>query len=222
MGWLITEVFSKVVIILLVLVAVAALVLGRLRRRLRVSPAVRTDAPLTWLASPVPAARLHRRLQHAVAAVRAVRGTRRRLRRDTPTAVQRLADDVERESVSLDERLITSAQLGPAEKRAALTEITADVRRIEKLAHRVVEMARHEAATPQLPGTPTALDDLTERVERIQQAQAELAVIDTTAGLGVPSAHRLLDDPGLTDTPTSGSPDAIEVSGRTASPSSRS
>ena len=119
MGWVLTVFLSKVVIVLLVLVAVAALTLSRIRRRLRVSPSVRTDAPLTWLASPIPAARLHRRLQSAVDAVRAVRGTKRRLRRDAPTAVQRLADDVEREAVALDERLVAVAKLGTTERRIA-------------------------------------------------------------------------------------------------------
>lgn len=208
MGWVLTVFLSKVVIVLLVLVAVAALTLIRIRRRLRVSPSVRTDAPLTWLAIPLPAARLHRRLQSAVNAVRAVRGTKRRLRRDAPTAVQRLADDVEREAVAVDERLVAVAKLGTTERRIALGSITSEVRNIERLAHRVVEMARVESATPQLQGTPTAVDDLIERADRIQQAQAELQVIDTTAGLGVPIP------PPPPGPPPAPGPGVIEATGR--------
>lgn len=188
MAWVLTAFFSKVVIILLLLVALAALTLSRVRRRLRISPGVRSEAPLTWLASPVPTARLHRRLRSAVESVRLARGPRRRFRKGgDPTAVQRLADDVEREALAVGDRLVVVAKLGPGERRRALVDLAADVRRIEQLAHRVVELTRAEAATPQLPGTPTALDDLTDRVARISQAHAELSVIDTTAGLAVPA-----------------------------------
>ena len=212
MGWVLTVFLSKVVIVLLVLAAVAALTISRVRRRLRVSPSVRTDAPLTWLASPVPAARLHRRLQSAVSAVRAGRGPKRRLRRDAPTtAVQRLADDVEREAVAIDERLVAFSRLGATERRMALGPISAEVRDIERLAHRVVEMARVENSTPQLQGTPTAVDDLIERADRIQQAQAELQVIDTTAGLGVP----VPPPPAPPPAPGSG---AIDTTGRAEQP----
>ena len=69
-------------------------------------------------------------------------------------------------------------------------------------------MARVESATPQLQGTPTAVDDLIERADRIQQAQAELQVIETTAGLGVP-----IPPPPPGPPPPQG-PGVIEATGR--------
>ena len=58
---------------LVMLAAVAATVwyaVHRLRRRNRVSPRRRTAAPLNWLWSFRPAARLHRRLRTAVLTAR--------------------------------------------------------------------------------------------------------------------------------------------------------
>jgi hypothetical protein len=182
--------FGKVTIVLLVLCGIALLVLARVRRRLRVSPRVATDAPLRWLASPQLAARLHRRLQGAVRAVRAATKapSRRSTRPQAPaSAATRLAADLEREAVLIDRRIVAVAKLGPAERRRALEHSAREVARLEGLAHRIADLAREEQQRPVLAGGESALDDLAARVERLETARAELTVIETEARLAAPA-----------------------------------
>jgi hypothetical protein len=181
--------FGKVTVVLLVLCGLALLALARVRRRLRVSPRVATDAPLRWLASPQLAARLHRRLQGAVRAVHAATKapSRRSSRPQAPaTTATRLAADVEREALLIDRRIVAVAKLGPAERRRALERSATEVARLEGLAHRIADLAREEQDRPVLVGGDSALDDLAARVERLEKARAELTVIEAEARLAAP------------------------------------
>ena len=54
----------------LLVAAAVGLAMWQLHRRNRVSPRTPTAAPITWLASPQRASRLHRRLRAAVATAR--------------------------------------------------------------------------------------------------------------------------------------------------------
>lgn len=189
MGWTLTVFFGKVTVVLVVLCGMALLVLARVRRRLRVSPRVATDAPLRWLVSPQLPARLHRRLQGAVRAVRsAIRAPSRRPGRPRPaaTAATRLGADLEQEALAIDRRIVAMSKLGSGERRRALEHTAAEVTRIEQLARRVADLARDERARPALVAGGTALDDLTGRVERLEQARAELTVIEAEARLAMP------------------------------------
>lgn len=172
-----TAFVGKVVLILLVLVAIAAVVRYRLHRQLRVSPEHASEAPLRWLVSPVLAARLHRRLQMVVAAERAATGGKRRRRRYEPaTAAERLAADVEREAVTLDHRLVAASRLGPGERRSVTTGLTSEVARLERLTSRVIALSAddgHPAA-----GHHSAIDELDDRVTRLEEARAEVEVIE--------------------------------------------
>lgn len=180
--------FGKVTVVLLVLCGIALLVLARVRRRLRVSPHTATDAPLRWLVTPLPSARLHRRLQGAVRAVRSATrqgGSLGRSRRP-PTASTRLAADLEREAVAIDRRLVAVAKLGIGERRRALEDTAAEVARLEGLARRIADLARDEQQRPALVAGDSVLDDLAGRVERLEHARAELTLIEAEARLAVP------------------------------------
>lgn len=171
---------GKLAIAGLVLAMLATLVLSRLRRRLRVSPGVRSTAPLRWLASVSAPARLHRRLQGVVRSVRtATRSKRRRPRHAEPSVAERLAADTEREAVSIDRRLVAAAELGPAERRRALAPLADDVARLEAVAHRVIGLVGRDVPSSGL--VASTLDDLDDRVTRMERAHDEVEIIDATA-----------------------------------------
>jgi hypothetical protein len=115
-----------VVTTLVVCVCCAAAAVHMLRVRNRVSPAVKTPAPLAWLWSPRAAARLHRRLR------RSVLGAQMSL--DAASSFADLRDEVD-EVEALNQRVVAMARtrrpdLGAVRERldaldAALRELEA-------------------------------------------------------------------------------------------------
>jgi hypothetical protein len=175
-----TAFVGKVVLIALVLIAVAAVVRYRLHRQLRVSPDHASEAPLSWLVSPLAAARLHRRLQMVVTAERAATGGKHRRRRYEPaTAAERLAADVEREAVTLDHRLVATSRLGPGERRSVMAGLAGEVARLERLTSRVIALSAEDGHPT--AGQRSAIDELDDRVTRLEQARAEVDIIDARA-----------------------------------------
>src|SRR3954470_12798648 len=86
------------------LVVVVTLLRWRFERRNRVSPAVRSPAPITWLWSPRYAARLHRRLHGAVAHIPLAPS--RRPHHGGPASVDELRRELEYQAVELDHHLV--------------------------------------------------------------------------------------------------------------------
>ncbi len=121
------------------------LLVHRLRRRNRVSPAHPSPAPVGWLWSPRLAARLHRRLRAAVAVARMV--ARRHAGDPYPPRTVGLAGELEREAVAVDHHLALLGRLPVAERRRPLAQVIADVGRIERVASRL-SMLEVQAATP--------------------------------------------------------------------------
>ncbi len=154
-----------------------------LRRRNEVSVAHPTRPPLRWLVSPEPCARLHRRLATAVIVVRhAVPSTRRRRRREKEP-VAALAADIETRAVALDHDLMIVVHLRGDSSRAVRQRIATQVDMIERIAHRLaITSSRSGDAAP----TIEAVRRITEYLDALDAARAEIAQIERDAGLVLP------------------------------------
>lgn len=187
-----TILYSRIVIETLIIVGVLGLIVGRMRRRLRVSPRQRTRAPMLWLVNFTADARLHRRLRNLAAAARqAAAGGDRHRRRLGDTTAQRLAIDLEAQIIVLDERLVESRGLDFDPQRDVVRQIRADADRIEGLIERVVLLIEAEAATPDMDVTGDPIGAIADRV-----AQLERVVRSTSATVVDTATASPRDDPG--------------------------
>src|SRR5215212_3012644 len=118
---------------LLVVSAVAtALVVRWVQRHNRVDPRVRTAAPVAWLYSMRPAARLHRRLRKSVACARAALDAG--LERGAPwSTLVELSGEVADRAVAIDRELVVVHRAPTASRRRLLRELTAEVNEVEAL-----------------------------------------------------------------------------------------
>jgi hypothetical protein len=169
-----------------------------LRRRNRVVPSQASPAPVTWLAMPTQPARLHRRLQVAVRVVRVHAGMpdrpgrrARTLAAGTVAASGTLAEMVqqlEAEAAALDHEITVVARAPRTVRRAHMVELNRRVLRVEQLAGRVAQMAVEDAVDALPPGDPAvaALDSLSEQLDALQAARAEVAAVEQRAGLRMP------------------------------------
>jgi len=169
-------VLSLVLTLVLVLVGVRGL-----HRRNQVSPDHAGDAPLKWLWSPAGAARLHRRLRAAISVTRVVR-TRHARDADPPRAVD-LAREVEIEAATLDRQLTLIGRLHVGERRRLMPQLAAEVRRVEQVASRLSMLDVDAAAAVRLPQERSAMEDLAERLDQLEESHRELRVTDAEVGL---------------------------------------
>jgi hypothetical protein len=137
---------------------------------LRIRPSTRSAVPTSWLASTASAARLHRRLRQAAALARTA------TLRDP--ALAPLVADLEDEAIALEPHLLAAAAAGRA-GRDARHALGDQVTAIESVARRLATSPC--AALP--PGRPDALVDLTERLDALEAARAEIDLIEARAGL---------------------------------------
>lgn len=141
--------------------AVLATIFWWLRRQNRVHLRHRTEAPLTWLASPAPAARAHRQLRGAV----------RLTAVDTlPPALREPAFELQAEAVRLDAELVRAARLPSGERKPRVRALRARSCVVERTAVQLVDLARR----PVSPTPPDPLDDLVERLDLVARARADL------------------------------------------------
>ena len=114
------------------IVALAAVILRwRLQKANRVSPAVRTPAPIHWMWSPREPARLHRRLRTAT---RDIHLAPSRRSRDVPSlSVDDLRRELEYQAVELDHHLVAAARHPRAQRRALLWQLQGQVAEVERL-----------------------------------------------------------------------------------------
>lgn len=197
-----TLLYSKVVLGALLAIAIIALVLSRLRRRLRVSPDQRVHAPILWLVNVTADARLHRRLRRSARRARQVaRGGDWHRDQRRATASQQLALDLDAEIVQLAERLVATRSLDHDAQSRAVAAIRADADRIDALVERTAVLIEREAAHPAAVTPSDAIGAITERLGRLEAAAdaAAAGVIDTaavTATRAVPAAGTAaLDSP---------------------------
>lgn len=158
----------------------------------RVCPSVKSRAPLWWLCSPASAARLHRRLRAAVRLTRV--SSVRRPAAAPAMSVESLGRDLELAAAKLDEELIVAAHYPAAHRRQLLRTLEMRVSAVERLAIRLATMSEPIAGT----GTASVaaatdervLDDLSEQVDALEAARAELTEINAAMGLPVAPKQR--------------------------------
>ncbi len=172
-------------------VLAVALFVHRLRRRNRVSPTQPSPAPVGWLWSPRVAARLHRRLRAAVAVARMI-AMRHAADPDRPRTAE-LAAELEREAVAVDHHLALVGRLPAGQRKAMLARVVSDVHRIERVASRLSMLEVDAAAPARLASAPSAIEALSEELDRLEAARRELQAAEAQVGLrSDPSPPRLL------------------------------
>ena len=173
-----------------VTVALGSIALGlalwRLGRRNRLHPTVPTHAPVTWLVSPARPARLHRRLQAAVATA-TYRAPGRGRRKVPTTSVDELVQELIREAAAVDQQLVVAAR-APWRVRVRLLGVcTPQVAQLERLAARLAVLVSASARPGGAPAA-VAITALEERLDALEAARQEIAdleaLLHSTAGPG--------------------------------------
>lgn len=176
----VTILFTRVVVGVLVAAGLIGLLLGRMRRRLRVAPDQPTRAPVLWLVNLTGDARLHRRMRSLAGRARQLAlGGSRSGRSARSTVMQRIAHDVVAELVALDSRLVESTALGYDEQRVVLAALRDDVKRVSSLLDRLEIVAGRSEALPTGVSGADSLDELEARVERLEVTASSAGIIDT-------------------------------------------
>ena len=161
------------------------LVRWRLGRSNRVSPAVKSPAPLHWLYSWSRTARLHRRLRAAVALIHLSPSPR--ARQAPSLSVDALRRDLEYQAVELDQHLVVAARHPRAYRRGLLRSLDQQVVTIEALAVRLSSMMRPVDAPStgwDAPATPPeVLQRIGQQLDLLDAAQTELVEIERASGL---------------------------------------
>jgi hypothetical protein len=157
----------------------------RLQRANRVSPAMRSPAPLTWLWLPTEPARLHRRLRLATTEIHLAPS--RRARETSSLSVDDLRRELEYQAVELDHHLVAAARHPRTQRRTLLRQLHAQVSEVEHLSIRLSRMTR----VPGVPGSgwdveqgpPEVLAHISQQLDLLDQAQEELTEIERAVGL---------------------------------------
>jgi hypothetical protein len=152
-----------------------------LRRRNRVSPDHRTDAPIVWLSAPSRAARLHRRLRSATTVARMIADRSTAGGRLSRTA--ELAYELEAEALTIDRHLPVVARLAPRERTLALRDLAAQVAQVERLVSRLSLLEADDRAPARLGHHGTAMEELSRSLDALEAARAELRTLDAASGL---------------------------------------
>jgi hypothetical protein len=162
-----------------------ALIRWRLARSNRVSPAVRSAAPLRWLWSMTKAARLHRRLRTAVALIHLA--PTKRPERGVSLSVDELRRDLEYQAVQLDQHLVVASHHPRSHRRGLLANLDAQVAEVEKLAIRLSSLSRPDGTPASgwqaTPAPPEAFERISGQLDLLDAAQAELTEIERASGL---------------------------------------
>lgn len=170
---------GRVVVITLIAITAIALIVGRLRRRLRVVPDQATHAPILWLVSLTADARLHRRLRATATEARQVaKGGPRHVGRSRLSHAQILARDIEREIVVVDERLVASVALDIDAQRRTVKELRGEADRIDDLVERVTQLVNLEGSDPSVAAQADGLVELDARLKRLEDARNAAKVIE--------------------------------------------
>lgn len=180
--WLLAFVATWIVL----LVVVTTLLRWRLQRRNRVSPAVRSPAPVRWLWAPTAPARLHRRLQDAVADIQLAPS--RRSPHGGPATVDDMRRELEYQAVELDHHLVIAARHPRRQRRSLVRTLEEQVGEVESLSLRLSRLSERPDETPAsgwdvTRQPPEVLSELSRQLDLLDAAQAELTEIERAAGL---------------------------------------
>ena len=169
-------------IVLLTLAVVVAR--WKLQRRNRVSPAVKSPAPVMWLWSPTQPARLHRRLQGAVVDIHLSPSRRSQ----SSGSVDDMRRELEYQAVEIDHHLVVASRHPRRSRRALMATLRSQVDEVEQLSIRLSRLSRPHGAVAsgwelnQQP--PEVLARLNEQLDLLDAAGDELDAIERAAGLG--------------------------------------
>jgi hypothetical protein len=157
----------------------------RLQRANRVSPALKSPAPVHWLWLPTHPARLHRRLQGAAGDIHLAPSRRRR--ETTNLSVDDLRRELEHQAVELDHHLVVAARYPRSHRRELLRQLEGQVAEVERLSVRLSRLSR-PYGTPASgwsgeAGPPEVLERISHQLDLLDEAQGELAEIERAAGL---------------------------------------
>jgi hypothetical protein len=158
----------------------------RLQKANRVSPAMRSPAPLTWLWLPTEPARLHRRLRTATTEIH-LAPSRRSRETSSSISVDDLRRELEYQAVELDHHLVAAAQHPRTQRRALLRQLHGQVSEVEHLSIRLSRMTRMPGSPSSgwdvEPGPPEVLAHISQQLDLLDQAQEELTEIERAVGL---------------------------------------
>lgn len=162
----IAALFAFVAMCALAVGVVAVAVARSLAARNRLVPGHRSPAPLSWLASPATAARLHRRLRTALAGAHlAMTGPRA-----AGLGLPELVGEVRVRALDLDAQLVPASRAPRSARMRMLRELQSEVLEVEQLAARLVHLSR----LPAEAGDRSGLDAVRQRLELLEEALAEL------------------------------------------------
>ncbi len=193
MNWFLLSFLGTTGAIVVACCIIALFLRHRINRRHRVDPKVPTPAPLTWMADPRAAARLHRRLAKVGHTAGDVADDHRLPQKKLRKAVEQpemvsLAEELRRQAVNLDHRVARTAGLPSAVRRAHLAQLTGSVSEAEFACVRLVSVSVQAQTYSVLAhGTEVDITDVAGQVERLAEAHRILTQIDERSGL-VPAA----------------------------------
>ena len=149
-------------------------VLRLLGVRNRVVAGQRSPAPLSWIASPDGAARLHRRLQRAMAMAQvAMHG-----RSSDELGLHEIVVELQGRALELDQQLVIASRAPRVARRRMLRELHSEIAEVELLVQRTVRMGRAWV------GSAPSERGLTAVRERLELLEVSLRELD---GLEMPS-----------------------------------
>lgn len=188
MNWVLLAFLGTTGAIILICCLVALFVRHRVNRHHRVDPKVPTAAPITWLADPRAAARLHRRLAKVGRTAGEIADDHRipakKLRRapEQPPLVG-IAEALRQQAVDLDRAVARSGHLPTAVRRNQLIELTASVAATEDACVRLLHVSTEVRTPPVLITEAGDITDVGAQVERLAEAHRILQQIDERSGL---------------------------------------
>jgi hypothetical protein len=178
---------ASVLVVMALAVAGWLLLMRSLHRANRVVATRRSGAPVSWLWSWRRPARLHRRLRRAVQVATgsvsslehhspiSTVGRRPRPGSTPATPLHEVAGELAQRALTVDDYLIAACRLQRPWAQHRLGELTAEVREVEALAVRLVQLSGQwrisldQAVQPALPPP-----DLRERLDAVEAALQEL------------------------------------------------
>ena len=195
MNWFLLSTLGIAGVLIVSLCIVTLFLRHRINRRHRVHPKVPTPAPLTWMADPRAAARMHRRLakvgQTAGTVADDHRVPKKVLRKpvEQPEMVS-LAEELRQQAVHLDVQVTRTAALPRVVRQASLRELEPSVSQAEFACVRLVSVSTQTRTRSTLATAPGGADitDLAGQVQRLAEAHRILQQIDERAGLAPEAA----------------------------------
>jgi hypothetical protein len=166
--------------------ATTGYVMHTIRKRNRVAPGTRSPAPISWLWSWRMAARLHRHLARTIHAVHAcIVDSREQL------GLATMVKELEAQACAIDRQLVAVDRSPNPTRYRMLRELYAEVRQVDAVAERVIRMGRAWAGDePSVRG----LAGVSDRLDALEAAMADLARLDRTAGPAASEVGRALRD----------------------------